>query len=262
MNSKSGEGAGDTPQANSPNSPLSVIYKPISRRRFLGVAGAASVGTLGLLLPEFVRAHIVTASPATAGTTNPFPPNAKGMVIAEPTRCTGCRRCELACTEYNDGKAQPSLARIKVARNMYFGSQGAQLGYARGQGLYGNFLVVQDTCRQCAHPVPCQLACPNGAIDAVPPVNARVVNVDKCTGCRMCQDACPWAMTTFDEELKKASKCTLCNGDPECVKACPTGALQYVPWEAKSKDVPTRWVVPAYISTPPDVAASCGQCHK
>ena len=30
---------------------------------------------------------------------------AEGLVVADPTRCVGCRRCELACTEYNDGKA-------------------------------------------------------------------------------------------------------------------------------------------------------------
>src|SRR5208283_6014720 len=39
---------------------------------------------------------------------------AKGLVIADPTKCVGCRRCELACTEFNDGKASPTIARIKV----------------------------------------------------------------------------------------------------------------------------------------------------
>ena len=30
--------------------------------------------------------------------------NAKGLILADPTRCVGCLRCELACTEFNDGQ--------------------------------------------------------------------------------------------------------------------------------------------------------------
>ncbi|MFC2004808.1 4Fe-4S dicluster domain-containing protein, partial [Chloroflexota bacterium] len=173
----------------------------------------------------------------------------------------GCRRCELACTEYNEGKSQPSLARVNVRRNWGFGPRGVQLGYWRGEGRFGNHRIIQDTCRQCPHPVPCQLACPYGAIEVVSPTNARVINQEKCHGCRTCQRACPWGMTTFDEEIKKATKCHLCNGDPECVKACPSGALQYIPWEDRTKEIPARFIVPAYIETPADIAESCIECH-
>jgi Fe-S-cluster-containing dehydrogenase component len=57
----------------------------------------------------------------------------------------------------------------------------------------------------------------------------------------------------------KATKCTLCNGNPECVAACPTGALKYVPWADKTKDVPPRIVVPMTIQSA--VADSCAKCH-
>ena len=259
MNRRNGDGAGDT-------SPLDMLRQSISRREFLKVGG---VGTLGILIPQIVCVPIAAAAtqPNNESATlalAPAPPeaNAKGMVIAQPSRCTGCNRCELACTMFNDGKAQPAIARIKVARNLNFGPQGAQLGFWRGEGMYGNFRVIQDTCRQCAHPIPCASACPNGAIEVVAPTNARIVNVSKCTGCRQCQVACPWGMTSFDEVLQKATKCTLCNGSPECVKACATGALQYVPWQEKSRDIPVRWTVPAYLSTPPNVAGTCNACHK
>ncbi len=246
---------------------LDAIRKPVSRRDFITLSG---IGALGLVIPRIVCVPVAAAANQTGMATNdqnnaPLQPpeaNAKGMVIAEPTRCTGCRRCELACTEYNDGVAQPAISRVKVARNLNFGPQGAQLGFWRGQGQFGNFRVIQDTCRQCSHPIPCALACPNQAIQVVPPVNARVVNVDKCTGCRQCQAACPWGMPSFNEALSKATKCTLCNGSPECVQACPTGALQYVPWEEKARDVPQRWVVPAYLSTPANTASTCAVCHK
>jgi Fe-S-cluster-containing dehydrogenase component len=226
----------------------------MSRRDFLKIVGA---GTAGLVVAHIVCVQ-VDAAPSAQADIN----KAKGMVIGDPTRCTGCRRCEIACTSFNDGKNQPSLARVKVARNLNFGPDGPQ-GYQRQTpGHFGNFLIVQETCRQCAHPVPCMMACPNGAIEVTGPVNARVVNTSKCTGCRQCQAACPWDMTVFDEQLKKASKCHLCNGEPECVKACPNAALRFVPWQDRSKDIPKRWVVPAYLSTPPNVSSTCGACHK
>lgn len=237
------------------------LGRRISRREFLALGG---VGALGIVLPQIICVQTVAAAPEKGPVLAPQPPeaNAKGMVIGIPSRCTGCNRCELACSGYLDGRAQPALARIKIARNMNFGTAGAQVGFSNGQGQFGNFLVVQDTCRQCGHPIPCASACPHGAIEAVPPTNARVVNVDKCTGCMQCQAACPWGMTGFDRVANKATKCTLCNGSPECVAACPTGALQYVPWQDKTKDVPVRWTVPAYLATPPSVAGTCTVCHK
>ncbi len=250
------EAAVETTQASSPDSPLKKLSVPISRRDFIKLAG---IGAIGLVIPQIICVPTTEAAPAAQGADIA---KAKGMVIGDPTRCTGCRRCEAACTAFNDGKVQPSLSRIKIARNLNFGPKGEQLAYHRGQGHLGDFLIIQDTCRQCAHPTPCYLACPNGAIEVVPPANARVVNTSKCTGCRLCQSACPWDMMVYDEQLKKSSKCTLCAGEPECVKACPSAALKYVPWEDRSRDIPQRWVVPAYLSSPPNIASSCQQCHK
>ena len=228
---------------------------PTTRRNFLKL-GLGGMGAAGLYL-----AGCAKGSPSPTVIRAYYVENATGMISADPTLCVGCRRCEVACTDYNEGKTQPSFARIKINRNYNFGPQGAQIGFWRSEGTYGNQRIIQETCKQCPHPVPCMDACPYGAIEAVPPTNARVVNTAKCTGCRICQRACPWAMTTFDESTKKASKCHLCLGSPECVKACPTGALQYVPWEDKTKSSPVRFVVPASLEAPKDVKDSCVQCH-
>ena len=72
--------------------------------------------------------------------------NALGMVIGLPNRCVGCRRCELACTEYNEGFSQPTMARINVRRNFNFGPSGAQLGFWRGEGRYGNHRFSHWEC--------------------------------------------------------------------------------------------------------------------
>jgi Fe-S-cluster-containing dehydrogenase component len=181
-----------------------------------------------------------------------------GLVLADPSRCVGCQRCELACTEFNDGRAQPSLARIKVDRNINFGSEGPS-GGARMQGVWGNALFIQDTCRQCPHPVPCATACPENAIKADPTTGARIVDTAACVGCRLCRGACPWNMIDFDEESQKATKCFLCHGNPKCVEACPSEALRYIPWRDLTRAPSPRSATLTVVTV--DKAKGCLECH-
>jgi Fe-S-cluster-containing dehydrogenase component len=222
------------------------LHRPFSRRGFLLISGAAIIGFSALRAWGEKETPLIIMD------------QAKGLVTADPTRCVGCRRCELACTEFNDGKASPAIARIKIARNLNFGPKGLYAGQ-RGQGTWGNGLVVQDLCKQCAHPVPCANACPNDAIVVKPPTNARVVDPDKCTGSKMCLRACPWEMMSFDSDTDKATKCFLCNGNPKCVEACPSGALSYVAWRDLIREAPPR-VTPTAVVTP-EKARSCAECH-
>jgi Fe-S-cluster-containing dehydrogenase component len=221
----------------------------LSRRQFLRLTGV-SVIAVSALSPLLAR-----------GAANPLiiVDQAEGLVIADPTRCVGCRRCELACTEFNDGKAKPSVARVKVARNLNFGPKGPFTNQG-SYGVWGGGLIVQDLCKQCPHPVPCANACPNDAIVLKPPLSTRVVDEEKCTGCRMCQRACPWEMLSFDEDKNKATKCFLCDGRPKCVEACPAEALRYVKWRDTTHQVPPR-VVPAAVVSP-EKAAACMDCHR
>ena len=220
-----------------------------SRRDFLKWSGVTVVGMTALwtLRAKAAEAPLIIMD------------QAEGIVVADPTKCVGCRRCELACTEFNDGKASPTISRIKVSRNVNFGVKGVS-GGQRGQGNWGNGLVTQDLCKQCPHPVPCANACPNDAIVVKPPTNARVVDPQKCVGCKMCQRACPWEMMSFDSDTNKATKCFLCNGKPKCVEACPAEALNYVAWRDLTDKIPPR-VIPTAIVAPAKSAA-CNDCHK
>ncbi len=252
------EVAGELTKESTQEEVTALIRKHISRRQFL--VGTSVVGLSAASLCIFGCGGGSANAPRQV-----FVANALGLVSNDPTLCVGCRRCESACTGYNQGVAQPYAANVKVNRNMQFGVAGAALNGSNGShdGNYGNFRVVQDTCKQCPHPVPCQLACPHGAIEVIPPVNARVIDLSKCAGCGICTQACPWAMPTLDGTVNaigtKSHKCTLCNGNPECVQACVTGALTYTSWIDMTKSVPPRQAISGKIADA--IAATCNDCH-
>ena len=218
----------------------------LSRRAFIKTSGCVLLGLAALRSSDLLGAQsVVITSQAT------------GLIVGIPGLCVGCQRCELACTEFNDGKADPGLARIKVGRNVKYGPSGIP-----GQdqlGLFGNGLVVQDACRQCPHPVPCATACPNGAIIDEEKSGTRIVDAKQCAGCRLCQTACPWGMMSFDEEKSVAAKCFLCNGTPKCVTACPSEALRFVPWRNLTKAPPR---VPLLTPVSAEQRDVCASCHK
>lgn len=219
----------------------------ISRRCFLRLSVLTAAG-FAILGPQ----------PASGGPSLVIIDNARAVILADPSRCVGCGRCELACTEFNDGAAQPAMARIKVSRNLAFGPMPS--GSHVAAGLWGNGLAVPDICRQCHHPVPCAEACPSEAIIADQDTGARIVDPARCAGCRLCLTACPWAMISFNGETGKATKCFLCQGKPKCVDACPAEALRLIPWRDLSRDAPPR--VAALSGLSPEKAASCRDCHK
>ena len=218
---------------------------PDSTRRVFLVRGSLTVaGLLGLSAADLLATRPAGAVPLLV--------HPQGVLLAEASRCVACGRCELACSEWHLGRAQPSLARMRVRSGLEVGlpdraEQGGGLGeLARSQ-------VVHDTCLQCPHPVPCALACPEGAIVADPATGARVVEAARCTGCGMCTEACPWAMPVLDAATGKAAKCDLCGGEPRCVAECPSGALRRVTWRDLTRETPVIQV---------GVGGRCGDCHR
>ena len=131
-----------------------------------------------------------------------------------PQRCTGCMRCEIACSYEQSGAFQPAKSVIRISPFE------AHTSYA------------PYTCTQCDEAW-CMVACPVNAI-TISPVGAKVILNDLCVGCKLCTIACPYGTMFYDPDTTKATKCNLCGGAPACVSACPTQAIEYV--EAESAD--------------------------
>lgn len=227
----------------------------VSRRSFMKITGITGAG----LFAGTVFSGVPSLSALTGSM--PIMTDAKGVLIHDVTRCVACRRCELACSEFNDGSASSYLARVKVGRNMQWGA-GASAGMVNLTGKAGNFRVQADTCKQCPHPVPCATACPKGAIVADPQTGARKVDEALCIGCGYCTKACPWAVITLkkpssDRTTWKATKCFLCDGNPECARACPTGALKFVSWRDLTMTAPVQSTM-----MPAGSPVVCADCHS
>jgi len=132
----------------------------------------------------------------------------KALVI-DYQKCTGCRNCELVCSVFHEGVANPYKARIKVEKWEW-------------EGLY-----IPVTCRQCVD-APCMAVCPVKAITRDETLGRVVVNHDLCIGCRSCVTVCPFGAMGWNPETKKVYKCDLCDGDPQCVRFCYEKAVDYV----------------------------------
>ncbi|HAS90285.1 MAG TPA: electron transporter HydN [Desulfovibrio sp.] len=150
------------------------------------------------------------------------------FVLAVPSRCIGCRACEIACVDAH---------------------MSADMGQAMEEGLpfSARISVVRESgvtapiqCRQCED-APCAKACPVDAIS----YNGESVVIDakRCFACKACLAACPFGamqvgVINVEHEAPVAHKCDLCSGyrdAPACVSVCPAGALNVFSTEKLQK---------------------------
>jgi len=151
------------------------------------------------------------------------------FIVAEPSKCIGCRTCEVACV----------LAHAKTENVEVLATAGAAF-HPRLKVLKTLTVSAPVMCHHCED-APCVNACPSHAIA----YRDDTVQVDqsKCLGCKTCVVACPFGamevitrpavrsfagLTVADGVKAEAHKCDLCtghDGGPACVKVCPTDAL-------------------------------------
>ena len=190
------------------------------RRRLLG--GLAAAG--GVLVGHGALLGLISFAPAAGGA---------GLtalaVVADLSRCTGCRTCEAVCAASNhrvevDGRTLPGLGDPHLANVRVH-----------------SFLPEVDvpvTCALCPD-APCVAACPvpaderdRKALYRHPRLHTVVNDPARCVGCRSCAAACareragiirPDPATGHPDRM-----CTLCGGEPQCALHCPYEALTLV----------------------------------
>lgn len=119
-----------------------------------------------------------------------------------------CRVCEEAClkVKYGDGHG---ISRIQTV-------------YAPQVKFHGAM-----TCCQCSQPA-CTEICPTRAITKSESDGIVRINEERCVACGLCALACSYGGVYYDPEAGKSVKCDRCDGDPECVKACPYHVLSFI----------------------------------
>ena len=167
--------------------------------------------------------------------------------LIDVTTCIGCKACQVACSEWNDIRAEvgtnigvydnPTDLSAKVWTVMRF-SETEENGKLE-------WLIRKDGCMHCADPG-CLKSCPSpGAI--IQYKNGIVdFHQENCIGCGYCVTGCPFNVPRISKEDSKAYKCSLCSDrvavgqEPACVKTCPTGAIQFGSKEDMKEVAATR----------------------
>ncbi len=158
-------------------------------------------------------------------------------IIVDYDKCTGCRTCEAVCSAFNDqqivngetlpGSGNPFYSNIKVQH-------------------FNPDVDVPALCALCPD-APCIKACPvpadseTGRKALYRDENIFTIKSDpeRCIGCGKCAEACKaqgvGVIIPNHQTNKPERICTLCDGDPQCVKYCPFGALSYVEVDTKKE---------------------------
>lgn len=87
---------------------------------------------------------------------------------------------------------------------------------------------IPNVCGPCEE-APCVEVCPVYAMRRDPVSKMVYMDGDKCILCKSCVGACVNGVIRLDIQRMRIIKCDHCDGDPECAKACPTGAITYGP---------------------------------
>ena len=147
----------------------------------------------------------------------------------------------MACSLRSHGECNPSRARLSVVR-------------LRDDGAVS---AVPITCRQCEDAL-CVTMCPAEALSRSGADGTVVIDAKACIGCRTCVEVCPLGAPAVDPRLGTSQKCTLCDGDPPCVRVCAERALTFTDAEEEGM-LRKRAALDAYLE---HVSALAGEAAQ
>lgn len=131
------------------------------------------------------------------------------ILMIHPDRCVGCLSCVAACAFSQEGSQRSEAARVRI--------------YAWKQ----DGISIPMLCQQCSDAA-CVAVCPTSAMHRNRDTAQVELDAERCIRCRMCVTACPFGNVAYDAFTDRIFKCDTCEGDPACVRVCPSDALEYV----------------------------------
>lgn len=148
--------------------------------------------------------------------------------LIDVDKCSGCKLCIIACKDEHVGSSYlPWTAPQPDTGHFWVDVQPIERGLTPRVRM--SYLPL--LCQHCAN-APCIKSCPD---DAIKTRDDGLVWIDPaaCTGCGLCQDACPYDVIFINDELNIAQKCTGCAHRvdeglaPRCVDVCPHEAILF-----------------------------------
>ena len=208
-----------------------------------------------------------------SATTSPSPQVRRTAEIAkliDVTTCIGCKACQAACLEWNDLRDDVGTNRgvYDNPPDLTAASWTVMRYTERKEGDRLEWLIRKDGCMHCQEPG-CLKACP--APGAIVQYSNGIVDFheENCIGCGYCITGCPFDIPRLSRVDSKVYKCTLCSDrvavgmEPACIKACPTGALQFGTkeqmreyGEERIADLKARGFAKAGLYDPPGVGGT------
>lgn len=142
--------------------------------------------------------------------------------------CIGCKACQIACKDKKNNPLGVNFRRVVEYGGGSWAPHPVHKGVVVPVNFFGYYISV--ACMHCEKPI-CVEVCPSGAMHKRAEDGLVVVDQSKCLGCRLCEQACPYAAPQFNEDLGVMSKCDMCEDllaqglNPACVDSCPQRAL-------------------------------------
>lgn len=130
------------------------------------------------------------------------------ILTYDQSKCNNCGACQVICSLEKKGKIQPSESRIHI------------------RTAEGPDALSAAVCQHCTEPV-CVTACMRGIIEKDSVTGKVKRKSEDCFCCAACNVMCPVGAVVYDRDSNAFVTCDFCEGDPVCVKVCPTHALRY-----------------------------------
>jgi tetrathionate reductase subunit B len=144
--------------------------------------------------------------------------------------CNGCYSCQISCKDEHVGNDWSPIAKPEPDAGQFWMKLEEHIC---GTVPKVKMHYIPILCQHCDD-APCMKACPINIIykrdDGL-----VIIDANKCNGCKVCVDACPYKAIYFNESLNIAQKCTGCahlldGGEwkvPRCADSCPTEAIKF-----------------------------------